>query len=363
MNQTLNTNTINLNDTEFIREIFLKVIGSSWLYDSLYLFLIVPMGVFGTILNVISLVIFSRKEFIRVLLFQYFRIYTFISLVLSGTLSCAFFMSPRHLFNLSTSYSARIYKCLILPSYILPLFLLFSNSMGILVNLERASNFSNRFLRFKNTSPYLTSSILFIICVIVNLPTHFLVTPASDQEVRDAQLSYENVIKFRGVCLRNPISLTIWGRVISIFGFAIKGVLVLILDISSNLASAYYLRKYHVKKIELTNNTDTNVTKSAKKKEKEEKREKVRLNHTYMTIYLTLFAILMHLVIFSADLVIFFFSTNASVLFAFTFLTFFVAAFKQIVNFLFFYFFNRKFRQCLKKTAHFEFSTHLNSSN
>lgn len=336
--------TITQNNTELIKEIFLRVIGSSWLYDSMYLFIITPMGILGTILNLISLKIFTRKEFHKMAIFKYFKIYVLNSLILSATLSCAFFMSPRHLFAVSTSYSARIYKCLLLPSYVLALFLFFGNSMGVLVNLERISNFSPAFKRFKTISPYLSCLILLLICIIFNLPTYFLITPSTDKDVSDALLSYENVIKFKGVCLRNPISLTLWGKVISIFGYSVKGVLVLVLDIISNSISIYYLRDYFVKKRNLAGNSAVLVDRA----------ETSKLNHTYMTLFLTLFAIVMHLIIFAADLVIFFFSSNTAYLFAFTFVTFFITAFKQIINFVFFYLFNRKFRDCVKRIIRVE---------
>lgn len=351
--------TISQNNTELIKEIFLKVIGSSWLYDSMYLFIITPMGIVGTILNLISLKIFTRKEFHKMAIFKYFQIYVLNSLILSATLSCAFFMSPRHLFAISTSYSARIYKCLLLPSYVLALFLFFGNSMGVLVNLERISNFSPAFKKFKTMSPYLSCLILLIICVIINLPTYFLITPNTDEQVSDALLSYENVIKFKGVCLRNPISLTLWGKVISIFGYSVKGVLVLVLDIISNSVSIYYLRDYFVKKRNLASNS----TSLNQNKKQVDRAETSKLNHTYMTIYLTLFAIVMHLIIFAADLVIFFFSSNTAVLFAFTFLTFFIVAFKQIINFVFFYLFNRKFRDCVERTIRLEPNGNSSSLN
>ena len=54
-------------------ELFLDSIGSSWFIDSLYLFVITPLGLFSFITNLISYLVFLNKEFGSITLFSYLR--------------------------------------------------------------------------------------------------------------------------------------------------------------------------------------------------------------------------------------------------------------------------------------------------
>lgn len=321
------------------KELVLAVIGSSWWYDSLYLFIITPMGLIGFILNTLSLIVFFNKRFRHINLFKYFKIYTFNYLIVSLMVSCFFFLSPKYFFKLSISYSARIFKCLVVPSYGIALLFFYGNAMGILLNLERASNYSIRYRRFKQINPYKLSFILFLICVVINIPSCFLVKIASDKDVEDAINNYENAIKFKGICIRHPISLTLYGKIATIFGYSVKGLLTLILDIASNIASMLAYKTFiqsKLKSLNLESNKKTDILNQFAIKSKK---------HTFMTFYLTLFSICVHIIQFSADMSIFIFGLGPSYKFAFTFLIMFVCAVKLIVNVLFFYLFNKNFRK------------------
>jgi len=323
-----------------LKEIFLSKIGSTLLYDSLYLFLIVPMGIIGTILNIISLIIFFRKNMRNISFYRYFQIYAINSLILSFTLSFSFFLSPRYFFELSISRAARIFKCLIEPSYILPLALFYSNAMNILLNIERASCFTTKFKYFKNTSPYLICFWLFFICTIINLPTYFLIDFTSDSDIQAALTLGDN--NFKGICLRSKSSFTVFGIVATSFGIIIKGILTLILDICSNILAIYFFKRYLKFKIKSIQGTFNSLVQFKKV-------EKMKHKQTVMAIYLTTFSIVISTIQFAADLMIFFFSNlNAKFLFFIEFLVCFFIAFKQIMNFFFFYSFNSNFRNVFK---------------
>ncbi len=114
-NQTFN------NETGLIKSIYYLIVGSTWRYDSIYLFLITPMGLLGVLFNSVSFGIFISKKFRNQALFKYLQVYTFNSLILSATFSGSFLISPRYLFDLSHSISARIFKCYLVPSVIVSL--------------------------------------------------------------------------------------------------------------------------------------------------------------------------------------------------------------------------------------------------
>lgn len=342
-----------MNESQEIKEIFLSKIGSSWLYDTLYLFIIVPMGILGTILNTISLCIFSKKDLRALSFFKYFQVYTLSSLILSFTLSFSFYLSPRYLFNVSTSYSARIFKCQITPSYIIALFLFYNNAISVLLNIERASTFTENFKKFKNMSPYSACLYLLVLCAMINLPTHFLIDVASDSEVYSALKSFENVKRFKGICLRNKNSLSSFGITATLFGFVVKGLLTLVLDIISNVLSIVYFKRYLKRKITSLQIRDlqtvsASVSHTAAQNFQLERIESMKRKQTTMTIYLTLFSIIVFAAELAANVIIYFFYKNLNVLFAFEFLIVFLTAFKQNMNFVFFYVFNTNFQRFFK---------------
>ena len=338
MNQT----KILPNETAFIKEIYFYITGSSWLRDSLYLFLISPIGLIGTILNSISLSILLKKQFHNSALFKYLQVYTANGIVLSATLSCAFLISPRYFFELNTSYSARIYKCLIVPSHVVALSFFFSNAMDVLINIERAAAYYPKFKRFKNIPPYIACFILLLICVVFNSPNYLLITPSSDYDVNKALSSIQNIMKFKGLCLRNPIYLTSFGTIITVFGFVVKDLLTLSLNTITSWASLYYMRSFYRKKAEITNENPRN--------KKSADREAAKLRQTYMTLSLAIFSILLHLFEFAAVLVIFFFYENMEYSFSLTVFIYVLIGFKQLINFPIFCFFNTKFRKCFLNT-------------
>lgn len=332
-----------------IKEIFLSKIGSTWIYDTLYLCLIVPMGAIGVILNSISLFIFLKRNLRHLSFFKYFQVYTLISIILSATVCCTFFLSPRYFFKLSTSYSARIFKCHVTPSYVIALFLFYSNALSVLLNLERASSFTEKFKRFKTISPYNASLYLFILCVIINIPTYFLIDMATDREIKEALSSLEKAKLFKGICLRNKNSLSMFGVIATLFGFVIKGLITLILDLISNVISMVYFKKYLKRKMKnLHLKEDSSNTTKKFLSGQIGRIESMRRKQTAMTIYLSLFSIVVYAGELSANLIVFFYSMNTRVLFAVEFVIFFLIGFKQIMNFLFFYIFNTNFQQYLK---------------
>ncbi len=141
---------------------FLANIQINQYTDLLSLYLLVPLAFFGTIFNLMSFGIFCKKAFNQISLFKYMRVYTFSSFIVSFSLVFFFFFAPFTFYELSISYISRVYICKITQSYVTMLFFFYQNSVNILINIERALNFSNEFVRFKKVSPYLLCFIAFL---------------------------------------------------------------------------------------------------------------------------------------------------------------------------------------------------------
>jgi hypothetical protein len=86
--------------------------------DALHLYLIMPMGLFGSLFNLVSFMIFCKKSFDSLPLFKYMRVYTLASLIVSFSLIFMFYFAPYSFPALFLAYITRIYVCKIVPSFV-----------------------------------------------------------------------------------------------------------------------------------------------------------------------------------------------------------------------------------------------------
>lgn len=323
------------NKTVDLKQIFLaNLLTASFGGGTISTYVIVPMSILGTLFNVISLLIFFKKSFRSIALFKYMQVYTATSLVITSSLIFGFYFNVTQLYEIATSYSARIYKCLIIPSYVVTFFFFYGNVMDILINVERALNFSNRFPRFKKMSPYVTSSIALVICLIMNLPNFFIFEIVEDKDL---------FIKFR-LCVPSKFNLSTIGKILQIISYILGGPVVLILEIASNIVSMICFRNYMKRKSTL----QTNKNMDKKQRRKQKKIDKMDKKLLFMTFYLSGYSILMHIVQFASQIIIFILGTNPILSSVFTFLYAFVMSLKHSTNIFFYYHFNTNFRRSLQ---------------
>ena len=152
-------------------ESFYIKIGSTWLLDGTFVYLISPIGFIGFFLNIISLLIFFK---IKVKsqsqkLVKYLRVYSlnssFICLIIGFTFVA---YSPRYFLNLFKKYSA-YFKCKML-NYILVCLYQYGISIDFLIVMDSISSHSNRLIFMKKINPYLICSFNFLLCLIINYP-------------------------------------------------------------------------------------------------------------------------------------------------------------------------------------------------
>ena len=80
-----------------ILELFYTKIGSSWLLDSLYLYLVIPLTVIGFLLNLLSFLVFFNLNVRKTLINKYLMFYTLCScLILLNVLIDALSRIPRY---------------------------------------------------------------------------------------------------------------------------------------------------------------------------------------------------------------------------------------------------------------------------
>ena len=336
-NQKKMQNTTRQNQTLNLKEILLaNMLTASFGGGTLSTYVIVPMNIMGTLFNSISILIFFKKSFRTIALFKYMKIFTLSSLIINAAGIFGFYFNVSQLFDLAISYAARIFRCYILPSYVLTFFFFYSNVIDVIINIERAVNFSNKYQWFKRTSPYLISFFLLIICVFINLPNYFLYDIVQDKDI---------YVRLR-LCVSSAFIQTTLGKVTQITSYVIQGPILLVLEVVTNVLSLISFKNYLKRKSATTRVSNKNLNKKQIKQQR--KIEKMEQKLLWMTTYMTGFSCIMHIIQLTAQIIIFYIGTNPILSSVLIFLYSFIISLNHSMNIFFYYFFNINFRKELK---------------
>jgi hypothetical protein len=327
----------------YLNSLLLANIRATYLTDSLNLYFTVPMTIVGTFFNFITLKILMKKSFrLNINIFKLMFIYSLISFIITFYMIFIYFLnSPYFFFELSISLFNRIYSCGLINWFLL-LFFFYGNCIDILINLERALTFSLRFEKLKKTSTYLICFIVFIICVVIHLPSDLSQTYTSNDEL---------YVKLR-LCSATSFATQPITRLILLISIIIEGPVVMILAIGSNVLAFISYKSFLKRKqttLELTRfNNDHQLTDFQQRKII--KNEKINQKLFKMTFYLTIFSIITHMIQFGTQLLLILFSTNNKLVYAWFFFIFsFIIIFKNFCSIFFYYYFNVKFKFYVKK--------------
>ena len=331
----------NLENISFLNSLLLSNLRTTYLTDALNLYLIVPMAILGTYFNFVTLTILSKKSFRKMNIYKLMLIYSLISFIISFFLVFIFLYTPYILFEISISQLGRIYSCN-LTNWFLLLFFFYGNCIDILINLERALSYSIKFEKLKKTSPFLICFIVFIICVVIHLPSDLSQSFTSNDEL---------YVKLR-LCYATSFATQPITRLILLISIIIEGPVVMILAIGSNVLAFVSYKSFLKRKqttLDLTRfNNNHQVTDFQQRKII--KNEKMNQKLFKMTFYLTIFSIITHMIQFGTQLLLILFSINNKLVYAWIFFIFsFIIIFKNFCSIFFFYHFNIKFKFYVKK--------------
>ncbi len=327
----------NSTNMSYLNSLLLANIRSLYIKDALNLFILIPLGVIGTILNLITLIILSKKTFSNKNIYNIMKLYTFTSLIITFFIIFVFYHSPKILFELSKI--GRIYICNLAVWFYL-FFFFFGNCLDILMNLERALNYTNGYDKIKQISSNLIFSIVFVLCLIIHLPNDLALTYTPDDQL------YIKLYLCHSTEFANKPST----KMILFVTFIIEGPIVMILTIVTNILAYISYRSFMKRKKKLLNNIFNRSNELTEiEKRKLAKMEKKNQKLLIMTIYLTIFSIISHFIQFSAQIIIFLPSSNVS-LFVFVwaqFIYIFIIALKHFCTIFFNYNFNSNFKRTL----------------
>jgi len=322
------------NKTYDQKRLYLTNAATNWLQEIFYLCTIVPMGIIGTILNLLSLTIFLKKSLRNIDFFKYLLINTLVNLILAFSFIFFFYFCPHIFFDLALSIYARIFVAFVIND-IISFFNFFSTLIEIMINLERAFYFSIRFQRFKNISPFWISFFIFILSLIIYLPNFWSVKMVPTDKIYTI---------FR-VSIPTDFALSHTGQIILSICLFLEVPVVFIVIITTNVFAFISYRKFIKRKEELyqinDNNFETMTERELKKKRETEKMDKIMV---IMTLYLSFFSILAIVVQFITAISYYrIISLSSQTLGWFIFASMFLVAFKPFFA-IFIYYKNKVFK-------------------
>ena len=314
--------------------------------DKLSLGFTLPMAVLGVLFNLISFGVFCKKKFNQVSLFKYMQAYTLSSSIGSFSLVFIFFNSPYTFPELLMYFGSRVYNCKVMFC-ILNIYI-FSNVLDIFINIERAVCFSTGYKAYKKISPYTFCWVALFACLLSNVPIYFIYHILSDSELNDRVIDANLTNRYYNVCELSQFTLSEFGRILLIVTFIVTGPVVFLLGIATNIFAFISYRRYMERKkatLRIPQPKPNHKTDDQLKKEKKKEDNKISL--LFMTVYLSMFSCVNHIIQFAAETVIFVAAPAPKIAAWFIFVGFFSIVLKNVLNIAFFSYFNTRFRETI----------------
>ena len=350
-----------------IDEKLYKRIGSTWVIDGFYLAVISPIGLIGFILNLVSFGVLCKVKIKETKLYQYLKIYSLNSsliCLICGLLFTTY--SPRY-FPDFTNYLVKIFRCRVYGYGMLSLFF-FNNLIDILIIIDRISIFINRLKKFRSIKIYIFLPILFILCFFINSSFYFTF------EITPNEIFFTS--NSMNYCDQTEYGKSRIGSIVNLIVIFIRDILTLIVELICNVLAIYNFYKFKnmsLHKFAITinkNDSSSNLSNIHQKQTNQtpinttitntpvnieqsriEKRKHATQQLLLMTIILSIFSFLIHLIaafIFTFLVLIFF--EDRLIYFSIVAFGCFSMAFKHFSTIFIFYFFNSNFKKQFNKT-------------
>jgi hypothetical protein len=223
-------------------ELYYIRIGSTWINDSFYMFLILPLALFSFVTSFVTFCVFMKRDFNKMLLYKYLRVFTLNNTMLSLIGSLCFITYCQRYVPFGSTLIPRIYRCKI-TNYVLNTLYFYGNILDVVIVFERLSKFDKRVESFVNYSPNKLSFILFLTCLTINFPMYFVYTVKSDEEYYSNLFSYYNLLTFT-YCGREPFFASFYGKLVILGTIFLRDIVTLVLEFVVSLIAIVEFRKY-----------------------------------------------------------------------------------------------------------------------
>ena len=338
-------------------EKFYLVIGSTWVYDSIYLFFISPWYLINVLMNLFSYYVLTRIKLNRKTrkFYIYLKIYVLDCALMSLIGSTLFVSYSSRYFRFSLSFVARIFRCQIYNSVVTLLYY-YSNILDILITIERLSQFMLRpNTSFNKSSPYKACFVAFIFCLILNSPAFLWNDIISDYEFYNGARDLANIESF-SYCGRSEFIKSNFGSISSLLMIIIRDFLTVIFEIILNIYSIYYYRKFLQRKNQLVHHGQIasvvlDHDRGGQNNHHAKEHERLTtsdVNLFLMTIYLSLVSVFFHSFTGISFFFVIYFKSNYFLTYSFFLSCLVFSCVKFFFNLIVFYLFNNKFRKEFK---------------
>jgi hypothetical protein len=269
--------------------LLLSNMRSSWLQEMLFLCTVVPMGLIGTVLNLMSLSIFLKKSIRKIALFKYLIILSLVNSIIAFTQIFLFYFMPNLFYDLALSFNGRLFITIGINDFIFYFFFL-GNLIEIMINIERAIYFSVGFQNFKKISPYLICCFILILSLIIYIPNFLSIKMVPEDQI---------YILYR-VTIPTDFALSKLGKIALLISYILEGPAIFILLIITNIIALISFIRFNQRKelIDRTNNIEMMSEGEIEKKNKIEKMDRKLL---IITSFLSLASIFAELIKFTAQ--------------------------------------------------------------
>jgi hypothetical protein len=351
---------------------FLTQTGSTWFSESIYFYTVAPFGIFGILLNILSIIILVKLQDGSFSIFKYMRVFTINSLVLSLMIFLFIFTHlPRH-FQFSITYLARFYRCVIMIN-LANMLNFYESVLNILIMLERISSFVLKYKKYTNIPPYKTSLLCLIGCILVCIPTYFLSKVQTQVDfIYHIEHFNESQIELK-YCHKTEFSQSIYGKIIISMVIIIMNGLTVLVEIYLTTITLINFRKYLRKRSSLHSRNNKSKTllleirrdegenqitkKSSFKNIKSEGLSSIlnKSSHNLikMSLQFSFISSFANILVLFYNFIMLFNSENSLFYYYITFSACLATLIKLCLNFFFFYLYNSSFRKCFKEIFQF----------
>ena len=342
-------NFSNLSDINYdLSEKFYIRIGSTWVIDSIYIFIIAPMGFIGFMLNFVTLIVMSKIKIKQTKLYDYLILYSLNSCLICFIIGFLFLSySPRY-FNqyVFTSDIVKFYRCRVFIYGVMCLYF-FGNILDLFISMDRISIFIKRLDSFRKMKPYILCFCICLGCFIVNSPLVITYELMTNQDYFT-----KNVTSY---CTPNELGKTKYGLALNLLVILIRDILTLTFEIISSYFIIYHYKIYSIVKnvnatVAAADQIDANNLQKresmATNRKKWTKGKKLML----MTVYLSITSFATHVIVATVFVLLVNLLLEKYPLVYFSLVCFgaFILNFKHFLNIFIFFAFNSNFRKQLK---------------
>ena len=344
-------NSSNSNDTFYVFDYLVSRLTGAYIIEALLVYTLLPLSILSLVLNLISLKVLNKKEFVSSPFYGYLRAYALNSSALSLVLTTMPAFIANRSFNFLNEYANIFYGCFIYSPLVSILYLN-SSLLEIFIVIERGLYFlPSRFKRFKKVGVKTMCALMLALSFIISLPMFFLSYPEYIAIKLDEDT--EKRIYYWGVA---PFSLSVFGQIVTILMYIMRDILTLVIKVVLNGASVYlvrnYINKLKMEKLEFalkisSSKLHENKQNGANKKQQDRYISKTDRNQTLLAIIMCVFSLFEH-VFYTGSFILYF--INSDLLGLFFYLDMLSLALKHFCNFFIFYKFNYLFRTEFKKS-------------